>query len=80
MLAATTKSLYDMYTESPEVLSLANINIILIGSVVAFIISILAIKFLITNLQKNGFRVFGWYRIFIGFVLLILIYAGYIKG
>ena len=80
MLAATTKSLYDMYTESPEVLSLANINIILIGSVVAFIISILAIKFLITYLQKNGFRVFGWYRIFIGFVLLILIYAGYIKG
>ena len=80
MLAATTKSLYDMYTESPEVLSLANINIILIGSVVAFIISILAIKFLITYLQKNGFRVFGWYRIFIGFVLLILIYSGYIKG
>ena len=80
MLAATTKSLYDMYTESPEVLSLANINIILIGSVVAFIISILAIKFLITYLQKNGFRVFGWYRIFIGFILLILIYTGYIKG
>jgi undecaprenyl-diphosphatase len=80
MLAATIKSLYDMYVESPEVLSMDNINIILIGSLVAFIIAILAIKFLITYLQKNGFRVFGWYRIILGILLLTLIFTGYIKG
>lgn len=80
MFAATVKSLYDMYKDSPEVLSAGNINIILIGSIIAFVIAILAIKFLITYLQKNGFRVFGWYRIFLGIVLLILIFTGYIKG
>ncbi len=80
MLAATVKSLYDMNIESPELLSLKNMEILVIGSVVAFFIAILAIRFLITFLQKNGFRFFGWYRIFIGLILLTLIATGYIQA
>lgn len=80
MLAATVKSLFDMHTDAPELLSFQNLELLLIGSVVAFVIAILAIRFLISFLQKNGFRFFGWYRIFIGVILLILIATGYIES
>ena len=78
MLAATIKSLYDVYKESPEVLNTDNLNILVMGSVIAFIVAILAIKFFIGFLQKHGFRLFGWYRIALGIVLLVLIFSGYL--
>jgi undecaprenyl-diphosphatase len=78
MLAATVKSLYDVYKDSPEVLGSGNLNILVMGSVIAFIVAILAIKFFIGFLQKHGFRLFGWYRIALGIVLLVLIFAGYL--
>jgi undecaprenyl-diphosphatase len=45
--------------------------------VVAFIVAYLAIKTFIGILTKYGFRMFGWYRIVVGLVLLILIWSGY---
>lgn len=78
MMAATVKSLYDVYKDSPEVLGSGNLNILVMGSLIAFIVAILAIKFFIGFLQKNGFRLFGWYRIALGIVLLILIFSGYL--
>jgi undecaprenyl-diphosphatase len=78
MLAATVKSLYDVYKESPEVLGAHNMNILLTGCAVAFVVAMLAVKFFISFLQKHGFRLFGYYRIAAGIVLLILIYSGYI--
>jgi undecaprenyl-diphosphatase len=78
MLAATVKSLYDIYKESPEVMNTERVNILLLGSLVAFIVAILAIKFFISFLQKNGFRMFGIYRIVLGIVLLIMIYMGWL--
>jgi len=80
MMAATVKSLYDVYKETPEVMSTSNLNTLIIGSITAFIVAILAIRFFITFLQKHGFRLFGWYRIIIGTVLLALILTGYIKS
>ncbi|HMP87644.1 MAG TPA: undecaprenyl-diphosphate phosphatase, partial [Lacibacter sp.] len=50
-----------------------------IGNVVAFVVALLAIKFFIGYLQKHGFRLFGWYRIVLGFILLVLIYTGYLQ-
>ena len=47
-----------------------------VGNVVAFIVAMIAIKFFITYLQKHGFRLFGWYRIIAGLVLLALINSG----
>lgn len=55
-----------------------HIKILAIGNLVAFIVAILAIKFFIGFLQKHGFRLFGWYRIIGGIVLLILIWQGVI--
>jgi undecaprenyl-diphosphatase len=78
MLAATVKSLYDIYKESPEVMNTEHVNILLLGSLIAFIVAILAIKFFISFLQKNGFRIFGIYRIVLGIVLLIMIYMGWL--
>jgi undecaprenyl-diphosphatase len=53
-----------------------NIDILIVGNVVAFIVAMIAIKTFITFLQKHGFRIFGWYRIVIGLVLIILMLLG----
>ena len=53
-----------------------NIGILLIGNVVAFIVAMIAIKTFITFLQKHGFKVFGWYRIIVGLLLIILLLMG----
>jgi undecaprenyl-diphosphatase len=56
-----------------------NISAFLVGNVVAFIIAILAIRFFIGYLQQHGFRLFGYYRIIVGVILLILIQRGYLS-
>ncbi len=53
-----------------------NIGILLLGNLVAFVVAMLAIKFFITYLQKHGFKVFGYYRIIVGAILLILLALG----
>ena len=73
MMAATVKSLYDIWKEEPAVLDNQGIHYLLIGSGVAFVVALLAIKFFISFLQKYGFRWFGIYRILIGSILIILI-------
>jgi undecaprenyl-diphosphatase len=55
------------------------IQLLVIGNITAFIVAILAIKFFIGFLQKHGFRLFGYYRIIAGIILLVLIYTGVIK-
>jgi undecaprenyl-diphosphatase len=79
MLAASAKSLLDVYKETPEVLNTSNLGTLIIGSVIAFIVALLSIKFFIGYLQKHGFKLFGYYRVIIGIVLLILFYTGVIK-
>jgi len=79
MLAATVKSLWDVYKESPEVLNTSNLSTLLVGSIIAFIVALLSIKFLIGFLQKHGFKLFGYYRIIVGILLLILFYTGVVK-
>lgn len=74
MLAATVHSLKEMYQEKPEVLNTNNLSTLLIGSAIAFVVAMLAIKFFIGFLQKYGFKLFGWYRIVVGLALLILFY------
>jgi undecaprenyl-diphosphatase len=43
---------------------------IILGNIIAFLVAILAIKGFITFLIKHGFRLFGWYRIILGILLL----------
>ena len=49
---------------SAELITLA------LGSFVAFVVSIFAIKFLMGYIKKHDFKVFGWYRIILGIVVL----------
>ena len=49
---------------------------LLIGNVVAFIVAILAIKFFIDFLTKYGFKAFGYYRIIVGLVIIVLMFCG----
>lgn len=75
MFAASAKSMLDVYQEHPEVLVKDNFVTLGIGAVVSYIVALLAIKFFISYLQKHGFKVFGWYRIVLGIVVLALIYT-----
>ncbi|WP_316751037.1 undecaprenyl-diphosphate phosphatase [Pedobacter gandavensis] len=53
-----------------------NIKLLLFGNLIAFVVAIIAIKSFIGFLSKHGFRVFGYYRIVIGVVILALYFAG----
>jgi undecaprenyl-diphosphatase len=46
------------------------IAVLLIGMFVAFLISIIAIKFLLGYVKNNDFKAFGWYRIFLGIIVI----------
>jgi len=65
---------YEIILENKE-----NTTAFIIGNVVAFVVAILAIRLFITYLKVYGFRVFGWYRIIAGIILLALLYAGVIE-
>lgn len=54
-----------------------DIKVLLLGNLVAFVVAMLAIKFFISFLTKYGFKVFGYYRIILGLILLGLLASGY---
>ena len=47
--------------------------ILVIGTLVAFIVSVFVIKFLMSYIKKHDFKVFGWYRIVLGILLLLIL-------
>ena len=71
MFAATAKKLLDFYKEGIN-LQAQEINILIFGNVVAFIVALIAIKSFIGFLNKYGFKGFGWYRIIVGGILILL--------
>ncbi len=76
MAAASGYKLLKAWKETPQVLEGDNISLLLVGNAVAFIVGMLAIRFFISFLTKYGFRIFGYYRIIVGALLLILMAAG----
>ena len=78
MLAASAKSTLDVYQSNPEVFASDNLLIISIGAIVAFIVALLSVQFFIKIVQKQGFAIFGWYRIILGTTLLILLFNHWI--
>lgn len=76
MFAATAKKGYDYYKDGIAFDS-HQINLLIVGNIVAFIVAMIAIKSFIGFLTKNGFRMFGYYRIVVGLTILILYFAGY---
>jgi undecaprenyl-diphosphatase len=77
LAGAFAKSLWDAYRHNPGLLNHHNINMIILGNVIAFIVAILAIRGFITFLIRHGFRLFGWYRIILGILLLAFLLTGH---
>lgn len=75
MAAATLKKGYDYYKLGYS-LDTHQIQLLAIGNLVAFVVAMLAIRFFIDFLTKQGFRIFGIYRIVIGLVILLLLWSG----
>jgi undecaprenyl-diphosphatase len=73
MFAASAYKLLKSY----QTISIDSIGILLLGNAVAFVVAMLAIKSFIAYLTKHGFKIFGWYRIVVGVLLLILYACGY---
>ena len=52
--------------------------ILIVGMAVAFTVSLVVIKFLMEYIKKHDFKVFGWYRIVLGAIVLLCGFAGFI--
>ncbi|WP_231425077.1 MULTISPECIES: undecaprenyl-diphosphate phosphatase [Pedobacter] len=76
MFAATGKKLLDFYKDG-HTITPEQTNLLIIGNVVAFIVALLAIKSFIGYLNKHGFKMFGWYRIVAGLIIIILLMTGH---
>lgn len=76
MAAATGYKLLKGYGS----ISRNDLQLFAIGNAVAFVVALLAMKFFVQFLQKHGFKLFGYYRVIGGLVLLALILTGVIKG
>lgn len=78
MAAATGYKVWKLFSSDTgfELLK-ENVGVLLIGNIVAFIVALLAIKFFIEYVTKYGFKLFGWYRIALGGILLILLLTGH---
>ncbi|MCO5231564.1 MAG: undecaprenyl-diphosphate phosphatase [Chitinophagales bacterium] len=76
MFGATAKKLYDFY-KAGHIITTDEINILLIGNIVGFLVAILAIKTFIGFINRHGFKAFGIYRIIAGSIIIVLLAAGY---
>jgi undecaprenyl-diphosphatase len=76
MLAASVKSFWDLHKEHPDVLTKDNATLLGLSGIVTFLVAILVIRFFIGFLQKHGFKVWGYYRIVVGLVMLVLLWRG----
>lgn len=71
MLGATLKKSYDYYNAGFTLTS-EQINYLIIGNVIGFLVALIAIKTFIGFLSKHGFKMFGYYRIIVGLAILII--------
>jgi len=77
MFAASAYKLLKGFKSGSLTLSTDQLLYLALGNIVAFIVAMAAIKFFIGYLQKYGFKVFGYYRIIVGLIILGLLAAGY---
>lgn len=75
MAGATVLSVYKLIKNGDGNILMqgSNLGLLIFGSVVAFIVAILAIRLFIGYVSKYGFRAFGWYRIIVGAIILAII-------
>lgn len=74
MLGASALKLVKFALKTGFVMTGNEVAILSVGTFVAFIVSIIAIKFLMSYIKSNDFKVFGWYRIILGILVLVYFY------
>lgn len=72
MFAATVYKMAKLFMDGGTEIISTNLTTLIVGNVVAFIVALLAIKFFISFVTKYGFVAFGWYRIIVGSIILIM--------
>ena len=77
MAGATLLDLLEMFKEGTNWATTTNIELLLLGCIVAFVVAIFAMKWFVAFLTKYGFKAFGWYRIIVGLVILVLLGTGH---
>lgn len=77
MAGATLLDLLEMFKEGTDWATTTNIELLLLGCIVAFVVAIFAMKWFVAFLTKYGFKAFGWYRIIVGLVILVLLATGH---
>ena len=74
MLGASALKLVKFALKTGFVMTGNEVAILSVGTFVSFIVSILAIKFLMSYIKSNDFKIFGWYRIILGILVLAYFY------
>ncbi len=59
--------------DSDRAYLMTNLDAVVIGNIAAFISAMLAIKFMLTYLEKHGLALFGWYRVALGLIVIALL-------
>lgn len=76
MLGASVVKLYK-FLKQGHTFTGEEINLLIVGNIIGFIVAIVAIKTFIDILTKYGFKVFGWYRIIVGVVIIAMLLSGH---
>lgn len=80
MFAASCKSLWDFVQDGGHMPTGEEWALLAVGNAVAFIVAMLAIRTFIQFLTRHGFKWFGWYRIIVGLLILILWHFRYFEA
>ena len=76
MAGATLLDLLDILKEDATWVNTHDLIMLAVGCVVSFVVALLAMKWFVCFLTKYGFKVFGWYRIIIGIIIIVMLLSG----
>ncbi len=76
MAGATLLDLLDILKEDATWGNTHDLLMLAVGCVVSFVVALLAMKWFVSFLTKYGFKVFGWYRIIIGIIIIVMLLSG----
>lgn len=80
MFGATCKSLWEYFWHEGGHFTREEVMLLAVGNIVAFIVALIAIKAFIQYLTNHGFKIFGYYRIAVGLIILALWASGYFEN
>ncbi len=77
MAGATLLDLVEMMSGEATWVTAHNVTMLIIACVIAFVVALFAMKWFVGFLTKYGFKLFGWYRIVVGLIIIVLLATGH---